>query len=343
LAVDVISVLNDKIKSTFSAYKGNAVPVNADKPHLWKQDIALSVDLYNNWFMEFAPTAYRQTRVTTTQQVESALTWTTNLTNIAPLILRQHPSVLPILRMATAPPLARDRLIGLAGVLPNLVKNMEERQRIPPKMESAILEAELEKISQVFARLIDKDIFPWLETNLSPTDAQVHRAATIVADRLCGAVADPIIRNAQEQRQLAVIRQWLEERGYSYVRGGSGLRFDTLQPGNFAFRLNIPVSLSGNKQVNIPVDTVIMPLQSLPGDLPILVEAKSAGDFTNPNKRRKEEAVKIAQLKSTYSDNICFILFLCGYFDSGYLGYEAAEGIDWLWEHRIDDLELFGI
>lgn len=27
-----------------------------------------------------------------------------------------------------------------------------------------------------------------------------------------------------------------------------------------------------------------------------------------------------------------FILFLCGYFDSGYLGYEAAEGIDWVWE-----------
>jgi hypothetical protein len=35
-------------------------------------------------------------------------------------------------------------------------------------------------------------------------------------------------------------------------------------------------------------------------------------------------------------------LFLCGYFDSGYLGYEAAEGIDWVWEHRIDDLAQFG-
>ncbi len=36
-------------------------------------------------------------------------------------------------------------------------------------------------------------------------------------------------------------------------------------------------------------------------------------------------------------------LFLCGYFDSGYLGYEAAEGIDWVWEHRIDDLAKFGL
>jgi hypothetical protein len=88
------------------------VPVNADKPHLWKQDIALSVDLYNSWFMQFAPVAYRQTRINTTQQVESALAWTVNLTNITPATLRQHPSVLPILRMATAPPIARDRLIG---------------------------------------------------------------------------------------------------------------------------------------------------------------------------------------------------------------------------------------
>jgi XamI restriction endonuclease len=320
------------------------VPVNADKPHLWKQDIAQSVDLYNNWFMQFAPSAYRNTRVITAQQVESALVWTANLTNITSVILRQHPSVLPILRMATAPPIARDRLIGLAGVLPNLVKNMEEKQRIPPKMEIALIDGELEKISQVIAQLIDKDIFPWLDTGIDPTEAQIHRAATIVADRLCGAVADPIIRNAQEQRQLAVIREWLEARGYSYVPGGTGLRLNTIQSGNFAFRLNIPVNLqSGSKQVNIPVDAVIMPLQSSPEDLPLLIEAKSAGDFTNPNKRRKEEAVKIAQLKSSYGNEVNFILFLCGYFDSGYLGYEAAEGIDWAWEHRVDDLALFGI
>jgi len=39
------------------------------------------------------------------------------------------------------------------------------------------------------------------------------------------------------------------------------------------------------------------------------------------------------QLRRTHGDNVRYILFLCGYFDSGYLGYEAAEGIDWVWEH----------
>ncbi len=72
-----------------------------------------------------------------------------------------------------------------------------------------------------------------------------------------------------------------------------------------------------------------------------MVEAKSAGDYTNVNKRRKEEAIKVGQLRDTYGESIQFVLFLCGYFDSGYLGYEAAEGIDWVWEHRIDDLAGF--
>jgi hypothetical protein len=318
--------------------------VNADKPHRWKADIAQSVDLYNNWFMQFAPRAYRDTRVETAQQVEAALRWTANLTNLTPTVLRQYPSVLKILRMATAPPIARDRLIGLAGVLTNLVKSMEDNNRIPPRMLGVTVDEELQKISHVITRLIDQDIFSWIGNRQEPTEAEVHRAATIIADRLCGAVADPIVRNAQERRQLGMIKEWLEQRGYSYIQVGERLRFNQMRPGTFAFRINIPVMLEGGaKQVNIPIDTVIMPMQAQSNDLPLLIEAKSAGDYTNTNKRRKEEAIKVAQLRNNYGDNVRFVLFLCGYFNSGYLGYEAAEGIDWVWEHRIDDLAEFGV
>jgi len=31
--------------------------VNRDKPDRWKEDMAKSVDLYNEWFMKSAPTA----------------------------------------------------------------------------------------------------------------------------------------------------------------------------------------------------------------------------------------------------------------------------------------------
>jgi hypothetical protein len=192
--------------------------------------------------------------------------------------------------------------------------------------------------------MADPDIFVWIGRKDPPTEPEIHRSATIVADRLCGAVANPIIRNAQEKRQLAAIKTWLEARGYRQLPSGEGTRFDAMPAGTFSFRMNVPVKLEGGVQsVNIPIDAVIKPLKSKAEEQPIFFEAKSAGDFTNTNKRRKEEAVKMAQLRSNYGSKVRFNLFLCGYFDSGYLGYEAAESIDWVWEHRIDDLAQFGI
>jgi len=316
--------------------------VNRNNVDLWKADVAKSVDFYNNWFMEFAPKAFRETRIKTTKQVEKAIQWTENLTNIRPETLQSHPSALPILRMTTCPPIARDRLIGLAGVSPNLVKNMEIEHRVPPKMKQPELIKQLKMIGDIIEKMSDPDIFVWKERGDKGTEDEVHRASTIVADRLCGAVADPIIRNAQEQRQLAAMKAWLEARGYRELKQGEAKDFLSMPNGTFSFRFNVPVTLDGGKQVNIPVDVVIMRKDANKGDFPALFEAKSAGDFTNTNKRRKEEAVKIQQLRKTYGDKITFDLFLCGYFDSGYLGYEAAEGIDWVWEHRIDDLAQFG-
>ena len=319
------------------------MPVNLNKPHLWKSDISASVDMYNDWFLKFAPDAYRSTRIETTEAVKATLEATNNLTDVTPQLLKAHPKVLPTLRMSTCPPLAVDRLIGLAGVPDSIVKTMEEG-RLPVRLNSAALDAELQKIVRIIERMADPDIFVWLGRKEAPSEQELYRASTIVADRLCGSVANPIIRNAQEKRQLASIQEWLERRGYKQNPPGDGTKFNAMTPGTFSFRLNVPVSQEDTgKQVNIPVDAVIMPKTAKAGDFPLLVEAKSAGDFTNVNKRRKEEATKMAQLRRTYGARVRFILFLCGYFDSGYLGYEAAEGIDWVWEHRIDDLAEFGI
>ena len=264
------------------------------------------------------------------------------MTDISPDVLAEEPSMVAILRMATAPPIARDRLIGLAGVPPNLVANMENQNRMPPRMSAADLQTHLRHICRIIGQLADKDVFHWLDSDEEPDQLDLYRAATIVADRLCGAISDPIIRNAQEQRQLTAIGGWLEEQGYSMISAGQSPAFNEMNPGTYAFRLNVPVRPS-NRAVNIPIDTVVMPLTANAGDLPVLIEAKSAGDFTNTNKRRKEEAMKVSQLRETYGESLTFVLFLCGYFDIGYLGYEAAEGIDWVWEHRIEDLEGFGV
>ena len=192
--------------------------------------------------------------------------------------------------------------------------------------------------------MVDPDIFVWLKRGDSPSERELYRASTIIADRLCGAVANPILRNAQEKRQLAAIGEWLTALGYENRTADRGVEFDQLLSGTYSFQFNMPIEQeSRSRPVNIPVDVAIMPKSAKDDELPLLIEAKSAGDFANVNKRRKEEAVKVNQLRQTYGQNVRFVLFLCGYFDSGYLGYEAAEGIDWIWEHRIDDLKQLGL
>lgn len=318
--------------------------VNADKTCNWANDISLSVAMYNYWYRAFAPQAFDAARQDSTEAVKKTLASTNYLINIDPFVLRNNPSILQVLRMTTTPPIARDRLIGLSGASQNLVKKMELDNILPPRMSDEALMTDLAKISRTIEQMADRTILPWLHNHTTRTDEQVNRASIIIADRLCSAIADPIIRNAQEQRQLSAMGAWLEQRGYRHIPVDERIDFRSMPPGTFSFRLNVPVfKEEGNITVNIPVDAVINPLNATGDNLPILFEAKSAGDFTNTNKRRKEEAVKMIQLRNTYGDSVKFVLFLCGYFNKKYLEYEAAEGIDWVWEHRIDDLSLFGL
>jgi type II restriction enzyme len=172
--------------------------VNRDKPNRWKADIAQSVDMYNDWFMDFAPKAFRETRIQTTLDVKAALEVTVNLTDIKPAIIRKHPEILPTLRMSTCPPLAVDRLIGLSGVFTNLVKCIEQEKKLPARMPTMIINSGLAKIAGIIEKMADPDIFVWLSRkDRHPSEIEIHRAATIVADRLCGSVANPIIRNAK--------------------------------------------------------------------------------------------------------------------------------------------------
>lgn len=149
--------------------------INADKPHLWKADIAASVDQFNRWFMRFAPEAFRSTRVKTTEHVKAALLATRDLRALDEATLRANPSALPTLRMCTAPPLAVDRLVGLSGASKSLIGRME-KGKIAVRMESGLLDESLGRVCDVITRLLDHDIFPWLDARQDPTDHERDRA-----------------------------------------------------------------------------------------------------------------------------------------------------------------------
>lgn len=303
-----------------------------------------SVALYNTWFINTAPRAYRDQRKAVGGIVKMTLEVTDDFRNITPELLRSNPGIISVLRMATAPPIARDRLTGLADVPKALQKTLEEGA-LPPRMGSSDLMQHLSAMCDIVINLLDLDLFPWITNGANKTPQRERDLAeVVVADRLCGSQADPIVRNAQEARQLALIEDWLVSRGYTKKAHSASARMQDMEAGTFWFRMNVSVGGgSGGRTINIPIDAVVQPLHARLGEYPVLIEAKSAGDFTNTNKRRKEEAQKVHQLRATYGQNISLLLFLCGYFDSGYLGYEAAEGLDWVWEHRVDDLQHAGL
>ncbi len=308
---------------------------NIRQPQLWKADSWDSVQYYNDWFMSFAPEAFKTARKGVMQLVYTAFSNTDDLMAITENSILQTPEIIGALRMMTAPPLAQDRLCGLSNVKKSVLTSLE-KGKIPRNCEESNIS--INSLLNIVKRMLDKEIFPWLSGS-TKTPQQRKRSAAIIADRMTGALSDPIIRNAQEKRQLDTLSTYLNSKGYSYQSDASD--FTKMKAMSYSFHVNVPVKVAGNSEVKMPIDVLVK--TSNENEFPVLIECKSAGDFTNTNKRRKEEALKASQLRASYGDDIIFCLYLCGYFDTGYLGYEAAEGIDWVWEHRTQDFDKLGI
>lgn len=315
--------------------------INSDKTLRWKDDTRQSVCFYNDWFMAYAPQAYIEARRAAVRKVDFAISVTDGFRRLSTRILTKHPEILSTLRMATFPPLAVDRLAGLAGVRRSVITAFEGGKL--PQMSDELFDRAERDVLNVVRRLLDRELLVWLgeEGNLDVSEVAV--ATSVISDRLCGSMADPNLRNEQERRQLKCLSDFLSGLGYDEVNHASLRDIRFMPNATFAFHVNLPVENANGGKVNMPIDVVIKRARGKDGDLPLLLECKSAGDFANTNKRRKEEAQKVRQLRDTYGKNVDFLLFLCGYFDASYLGYEAAEGIDWVWEHRVDDLLKAGL
>ena len=70
-------------------------------------------------------------------------------------------------------------------------------------------------------------------------------------------MSDPIIRNAQEKRQLEVVGNFLSQLGYKQKAHPPSKPLTEMEPGTYSFRMNVTVG-DVNK-VKIPIDVVIQP------------------------------------------------------------------------------------
>jgi hypothetical protein len=297
----------------------------------WVPDIQRSVAEYNAWYQARAPVIYADLRVAIQSDADAALRATDQLRNVTAAVLRLNPRIITALRLAAAPPMARDRLVEMVGVPRAFVTALEEGRVSTRTTSSDYLEALAGFLSPVF----DPVIFPWVLSGRSPLPAERAVALVVLGDRIVRSVADPAIRNEQEARQKGLMRGFLAGRGYTEHPTATHL---TLGPMCFRMGCNVPVQSATGQLINMPIDCVARPGSD---SHLVCIEMKSAGDFANPNKRRKEEAAKMEQLTRSYGSGVTFLLQLSGFFNRSYLSYEADHDIDWAWDHRLGDLNRY--
>jgi hypothetical protein len=303
------------------------------EPAQWKADVDQSVAEYAAWYLREAPIMWVAARDRAVDEAAKAMGYLDDFRDISVERLKANPRVLSILRMAISPKMARDRFVEFVGVKKNLVVKMERDGVLPKK--TVEVEADLQLICDFIAPLLDPQLFPWISDSRAPRPSEREEALLVLGDRRTGALYESDLRNAQESKQKALMRAYLETNGFT----------ESFEPafkmssGTFGFGRNISIPLENGRRRNLPCDCVVVPIDS---SMPLAcVEMKSAGDYTNVNKRRKEEAEKHDALQRAYGDDVVFLLQLCGYFNVGYLDFEAAAGIDWAWDHRLADLSVY--
>ena len=257
------------------------------------------------------------------------------------ITLWENPAIIRGLRMTSSPTLAVDQLIGLSQTDPNLIGALE--RGTTPEQDWNVLEPELNTIIHTVKERYDLDLLPWLASGRrAHTRPTIDLARAIITDRLALSIANPTIRNAQEAHQLAALEVWLAQRGYR-KDNNKRILYTAVGPGTYLIRVNATGTRDNGTPAKVPVDMAIMPRRAGTLDLPVLVECKAAGDFANVNKRPKEEADKHRNLINRHGEAVRYVLFLFGYFNNSYLGYERDAGIRWFWQHRINELEDLGI
>ncbi len=299
-------------------------------------DIDRSVAEYDEWYLAASAGVLAEARGRAAREVEEAMLATGDFRMFGAEALIARPSALFVARMCVSPLMTRDRFVGFSGANKSLVTAMERDGVIPAKTSRVGMQ--LQVMCDFLRPLLDRGLFCWIENDRAPTVEERDKALLVIGERLASAFYLPVFRNAQEAKQKELLRAYLEGKGFEESRESP---FE-MSPGTFGFGRNVRVEREDGNSQSLPVDCVVSPLDA---KLPLAcVELKSAGDFTNVNKRRKEESDKYDALKRAYGDNAVFLLQLFGYFGHSYLGFQAAAGIDWAWDHRLGDLARnFGI
>ncbi len=250
--------------------------------------------------------------------------------------VEENPEILTSLRALTRRDIGTSQISTFLNVGTITYESIEKRE----KPVSLILE----NLVSLFEKELDDSLAAWIIERRMPSEQELSRSVIVASDRILKRSAATELRYKHEPRQLGKLKAFLDAQGYSEVNGTkiNSPQLD-MKPATYAFRVNIDGTTVDGVNLKQNVDTLIMPKTNLKSVLPIFLEAKSMTDEVNPNKRQKEEAQKVDNVRRRWQSNnekLNFVLLLGGTVPKRYLEVEAGSGLDWIWEHRIEDLKI---
>ena len=305
--------------------------LNSLRPDKWEHDRVIAREQIIDWLATTSSIVSKRSEVLT--QVQGALRILESEKSIEGAIQRDA-SVVTVLRALTRRDVGTSQTATFLGVSTTTLENVENRKRNPSHLTKPLAE--------LLKRELDPELASWIIEGRDAFNDEMMISRIVATDRIIRRAAATALRYEHEPRQLAKLESYLQSRGFQEVASDTIVNPRTDMPKNsYSFRVNVVGLTTDGVELRQNVDTLIKPASQSSASLPIFVEAKSMTDEVNPNKRQKEEAQKVDAVRRKWQsshEKLNFVLLLGGTVPRRYLEIEAGSGLDWVWEHRVQDL-----
>ncbi len=308
--------------------------MNSGTPSNWEADRVQAREEIISWLQKDSESS--QLRIELEKKSREIINLLSSTLNIGETLTRE-PSSLKVLRALTKRDVGISQFATFTGFGGEVIKKIENGKLGSPDF--------IYQASQLIEIELDRALVPWLSEARQPSEEEVARSVLISADRILRRITSTELRYQHEPRQLEKLENFLKDEGFVEQKFSTLVNpLHDVRAGSYAFRMNVNGMTSEGLILKQNVDVLIKPLGVGLESLPIFMEAKSMTDEVNPNKRQKEEAQKLNNLKRMWEassgQKVIYVLLIGGTVPRRYLQVEAGSGIDWVWEHRVSDLRL---
>jgi len=311
----------------------NAPFMNARSPELWDDDRLMAKQKIISWLADSKDADHLRFEIeTSTRLILENIFTQKSLESV----ISKNPEALKVLRSLTRRDIGTSQMATFLNVTTNVLESFEAGLKVS---EGLALGAE-----NILLKELDQGISGWILEGREPSIEEFNRTLWISSDRILRRSTSTSLRYKHEPRQLEKLENYLNSKGLKKIDGASikDPRYG-MPMGTYSFRVSIQGMTSDGLILMQTVDALIKPFSNSDSLLPIFLEAKSMTDEVNPNKRQKEEAQKVESAKRRWqleNERLNFVLLLGGTVPKRYLQVEAGSDLDWIWEHRVEDLDL---